>query len=58
MLLALLKWGDEYLQDGRKPLALIDKKTGREIGVEVTSRPGQTVSADGIEIRLACPAAG
>ncbi|MUM19043.1 helix-turn-helix transcriptional regulator [Mycobacterium sp. CBMA271] len=51
VLLALLKWGDEYLQDGRKPLALIDKKTGREIEVQVTSRPAQTVTADGIEIR-------
>lgn len=53
VLLSLLKWGDEYLQDGHKPLTLIDKKTGREIEVEVTSRPGQAVSADGIEIRRA-----
>lgn len=51
VLLALLKWGDEYLQDGHKPLELIDKKTGREIEVQVTSRPGQAVTASGIEIR-------
>lgn len=33
--------GDDYLQDGHKPLTLIDKKTGGEIGVQVTSRPGR-----------------
>ncbi|EIT96087.1 hxlR-like helix-turn-helix family protein [Mycobacteroides abscessus MAB_030201_1075] len=53
VLLSLLKWGDDYLQDGHKPLTLIDKKTGGEIGVQVTSRPGQAVSADGIEVRVA-----
>jgi len=53
VLLSLLKWGDEYLQDGHKPLALIDKQTGREVGVEVTSSPGRAVSADGIEVRAA-----
>ncbi|MEU9805669.1 helix-turn-helix domain-containing protein [Mycobacterium sp. NPDC050853] len=53
VLIALLKWGDEYLQDGHKPLALIDKKTGREVEVQVTSRPGQQVAAGGIEIQWA-----
>lgn len=53
VLLSLLKWGDDYLQDGHKPLTLIDKKTGGEVGVQVTSRPGQAVSADGIEVRVA-----
>lgn len=53
VLLSLLKWGDEYLQDGRKPLELIDKTTGREVEVQVTSRPGQQVGAEGIEVRWA-----
>lgn len=32
VLLSLLKWGDDYLQDGHKPLTLIDKKTGGKLG--------------------------
>lgn len=32
VLLSLLKWGDDYLQDGHKPLTLIDKDR-QEIGV-------------------------
>jgi DNA-binding HxlR family transcriptional regulator len=53
VLLALFKWGDAHLQDGRPPLALVDKATGREIEVQVTSRPRKAVAADDIEVRVA-----
>lgn len=51
VLVALLKWGDTYLQDGHGPLLLVDRDTGREVDVQVTSKPGKALPAGSIEIR-------
>lgn len=36
VLLALIQWGDNYLQGGRPPLRFVDADTGHAIGVRVT----------------------
>ena len=52
-LLALLQWGDRHLQQGNRPLAFVDRGTGRELGVRVTAEPPEAVRPEEIEIRVA-----
>lgn len=38
--MALVQWGDAYLQDGPTRLAFVDAETGRAVGVRVTTDTG------------------
>lgn len=51
--LALIQWGDKYLQDGRPPLRFVEADTGRSIGVRVAvDHEGPSARSDEIEVRL------
>ncbi|WP_227985134.1 winged helix-turn-helix transcriptional regulator [Nocardia spumae] len=50
--LALMQWGDRYLQDGAPPLAFVERDSGAEIGVQVVRDPGPHAKSGDIEIRL------
>ncbi|QIS07425.1 transcriptional regulator [Nocardia brasiliensis] len=50
--LALMQWGDKYLQDGRPPLTFVDADTGRTLRVRVTADPVPEPASDDIRIRL------
>ncbi|MFD9611566.1 winged helix-turn-helix transcriptional regulator [Streptomyces sp. NPDC004288] len=50
--LALVRWGDAHLQDGRPPLVFVEADSGRPLSVRVTADPAPEPSSDAIEIRL------
>ncbi|MEU5088562.1 helix-turn-helix domain-containing protein [Streptomyces sp. NPDC021356] len=50
--LALMQWGDTYLQDGRPPLAFVDADTGRALRVRVTSDEARESASRDIEVRV------
>jgi DNA-binding HxlR family transcriptional regulator len=51
--LALVQWGDKYLQANGGPLCFVDMETGREVGVGVADvADGSPIAAGDIEIRL------
>ncbi|MGW0175002.1 winged helix-turn-helix transcriptional regulator [Rhodococcus sp. NPDC003322] len=54
---ALMQWGDKYLQDGRGPLQLVEDETGEPISVEVRSTAGNEVDLDDIRVRVSGAAA-
>jgi DNA-binding HxlR family transcriptional regulator len=49
--LALVRWGDNYLQAGRTPLEFVDDATGRPVEVLVSSDAG-TVGTRSADIRV------
>lgn len=51
VLLSLIQWGDEHLQDGRPPLIFTRVGDGKRIGVVVTTVDAEPVPPKEIEIR-------
>ena len=49
--LALVQWGDKYLQDGHPPLAFTRGGDGKRVAVTVTTADLEPVSSDDIQIR-------
>jgi DNA-binding HxlR family transcriptional regulator len=49
-LLALIQWGDEYLQPDRGPIEFVDD-TGAEVRVDVRTDKGTRVSVDELRVR-------
>lgn len=52
--LALVQWGDKYLQDEGPPLELVDAATQRRVGVCVTDDP-DVPSVDPADIQIRVP---
>lgn len=53
VLLALMQWGDKYLQEGAPPLDLVTADTQRKVGVRVTDDLDEpSTHLDDIQIRL------
>ena len=51
--LALMRWGDRYLQaDGEGPLAVVDDTTGEPVEVRARSASGTDLDAAGIRVRV------
>ncbi|SEL60484.1 DNA-binding transcriptional regulator, HxlR family [Rhodococcus maanshanensis] len=50
--LALMQWGDKYLQDGKgAPLDLVENDTGEPVRVEVRGESGRAMPLEGLRIR-------
>ena len=52
VVLALMQWGDAYLQPGPAPLQVIEEATGAPVRVEVRSAGGGEIGLDELGIRL------
>ncbi|RBO91506.1 winged helix-turn-helix transcriptional regulator [Nocardia puris] len=50
--LALMQWGDKYLQPGPSPLLLVEAATGDPVRVEVRSASGREIALDQLGVRL------
>ncbi|MEB3032064.1 winged helix-turn-helix transcriptional regulator [[Mycobacterium] nativiensis] len=56
VLLALIQWGDKYLQDGAPPLNFVTADAQHKVGVRVTDDlDGPSTDSDDIQIRLNTP---
>lgn len=53
VLTALRQWGDRWVYDGKAPLEVLDRRTGRPLPrVRVLDEQGQPVRAGDLELRL------
>ncbi|MGV9821120.1 winged helix-turn-helix transcriptional regulator [Nocardia xishanensis] len=52
VVLALMQWGDAYLQPGPAPLMLVEEATGAPVRVEVRSATGKEVELEELGIRV------
>ncbi|WP_194832368.1 helix-turn-helix domain-containing protein [Nocardia sp. XZ_19_369] len=50
--LALMQWGDTYLQPGPPPLLLVEEATGTPVRVQVRSDTGREIALDELAVRL------
>jgi hypothetical protein len=50
--LALMQWGDRYLQEAGSPLQLVEDSTGSPVRVEVRSEAGNEVELEQLRVRL------
>ncbi|MEU7630183.1 helix-turn-helix domain-containing protein [Nocardia sp. NPDC049220] len=50
--LALMQWGDTYLQTGPAPLLLVDGATGAPVRVQVRSEAGREIELNELGVRL------
>ncbi|MEV0028926.1 helix-turn-helix domain-containing protein [Nocardia sp. NPDC050793] len=50
--LALMQWGDAYLQPGPAPLLLVEEATGAPVRVEVRSATGKEIELEELGIRV------
>lgn len=50
--LALMQWGDKYLQEGGKPLMLVEDSTGASVRVEIRSEAGNEVELEQLRVRV------
>ncbi|GAA5045816.1 helix-turn-helix domain-containing protein [Nocardia callitridis] len=50
--LALMQWGDAYLQSGPAPLRLVEESTGTPVRVQVRSENGREIGLEQLGIRL------
>ncbi len=50
--LALMQWGDAYLQPGPAPLLLVEEATGAPVRVEVRSATGEEIELEELGIRV------
>jgi DNA-binding HxlR family transcriptional regulator len=50
--LALMQWGDTYLQPGPPPLLLVEESTGAEVRVQVRSAAGREIELEQLGFRL------
>ncbi|MFI6042162.1 winged helix-turn-helix transcriptional regulator [Nocardia sp. NPDC051321] len=52
VVLALMQWGDTYLQPGPPPLLLVEESTGSPVRVQIRSDAGHEVTLEQLAIRL------
>ncbi|MEU1983603.1 helix-turn-helix domain-containing protein [Nocardia sp. NPDC019395] len=52
VLLALMQWGNTYLQPGPPPLELVEAATGDPVRVQVRSDSGREIGVDELGVRL------
>ncbi len=50
--LALMQWGDAYLQPGPPPLQLVEAATGAPVRVEVRSATGKQIELEELGVRV------
>lgn len=50
--LALMQWGDAYLQAGPPPLLLVEEATGAPVRVQVRSESGREIELEELGVRL------
>lgn len=50
--LALMQWGDTYLQPGPPPLQLVEAATGAPVRVEVRSATGKQIELEELGVRV------
>ncbi|MFE9321566.1 MULTISPECIES: winged helix-turn-helix transcriptional regulator [unclassified Nocardia] len=50
--LALMQWGDAYLQPGPAPLLLVEESSGAPVRVEVRSETGREIDLEELGVRL------
>lgn len=50
--LALMQWGDSYLQPGVAPLLLVEESTGAPVRVQIRSDTGREITLEELGIRL------
>ncbi|WP_439679788.1 winged helix-turn-helix transcriptional regulator [Embleya sp. MST-111070] len=51
VIVALMQWGDRYLQDGTAPLHYVDHETGVPVHVELRTETGDTLELEQVGIR-------
>ncbi|MFD6155276.1 winged helix-turn-helix transcriptional regulator [Nocardia sp. NPDC060256] len=52
VVLALMQWGDTYLQPGPPPLLLVEESTGSPVRVQVRSDSGREIALEELGIRV------
>nr|WP_051187420.1 helix-turn-helix domain-containing protein [Nocardia tenerifensis] len=52
VVLALMQWGDTYLQPGPPPLLLVEESTGAPVRVQVRSDSGREIGLEELGIRV------
>ncbi|WP_433757741.1 winged helix-turn-helix transcriptional regulator [Nocardia sp. CA-135398] len=52
VVLALMQWGDAYLQAGPAPLLLVEESSGAPVRVQVRSETGREIDLEDLGIRL------
>ncbi len=52
VVLALMQWGDTYLQPGPAPLQLVEESTGAPVRVQVRSESGREIALEQLGVRL------
>ncbi|MFI6171084.1 winged helix-turn-helix transcriptional regulator [Nocardia sp. NPDC051052] len=52
VVLALMQWGDAYLQPGPPPLLLVEESTGSPVRVQIRSDAGHEVALEQLAVRL------
>ncbi|MFI7001209.1 winged helix-turn-helix transcriptional regulator [Nocardia sp. NPDC050175] len=52
VVLALMQWGDTYLQPGPPPLLLVEEATGSPVRVQVRSDSGREIALEELGIRV------
>ncbi|MFC9433501.1 winged helix-turn-helix transcriptional regulator [Nocardia sp. NPDC057030] len=52
VVLALMQWGDAYLQPGPPPLLLVEQSTGSPVRVQVRSDSGHEIPLEQLAIRV------
>ncbi|MEV0249625.1 helix-turn-helix domain-containing protein [Nocardia sp. NPDC050712] len=50
--LALMQWGDDYLQPGPAPLQLVEAGTGTPVRVEIRSAAGKEIALEELGVRV------
>ncbi|WP_084654393.1 winged helix-turn-helix transcriptional regulator [Nocardia altamirensis] len=50
--LALMQWGDAYLQPGPAPLLLVEESTGAPVRVQVRSESGREIALEELGVRV------
>ncbi|MEU7215872.1 winged helix-turn-helix transcriptional regulator [Nocardia iowensis] len=50
--LALMQWGDAYLQPGPAPLLLVEESTGAPVRVQVRSGSGREIALEELGVRV------
>jgi DNA-binding HxlR family transcriptional regulator len=52
VVLALMQWGDAYLQPGPVPLLLVEESSGAPVRVQVRSEEGREIDLEELGVRL------
>lgn len=54
-LLALMQWGDDHLRDDAPPIAIVERKSGKPVRVELVTASGKVVPLSQIEVKFSRP---